>query len=62
VTLIESIAHPGKFDWSITIWLFLTVMFANFAEAMAEGRGKASRHPAPYARRDPGTPSHTGRL
>jgi potassium-transporting ATPase ATP-binding subunit len=41
VTLIESIAHPGIFDWSITIWLFLTVMFANFAEAMAEGRGKA---------------------
>ena len=29
------------FDWSITIWLFLTVLFANFAEAMAEGRGKA---------------------
>jgi K+-transporting ATPase ATPase B chain len=41
VTLMESIAHPGKFDWSITIWLFLTVIFANFAEAMAEGRGKA---------------------
>jgi K+-transporting ATPase ATPase B chain len=41
VTLIESIAHPGVFDWSITIWLFLTVIFANFAEAMAEGRGKA---------------------
>jgi potassium-transporting ATPase ATP-binding subunit len=41
VTLVESIAHPGKFDWSITIWLFLTVLFANFAEAMAEGRGKA---------------------
>ncbi|HTU36948.1 MAG TPA: potassium-transporting ATPase subunit KdpB [Acidimicrobiales bacterium] len=41
VVLIESIAHPNKFDWSITIWLFLTVMFANFAEAMAEGRGKA---------------------
>ncbi|HXW31903.1 MAG TPA: potassium-transporting ATPase subunit KdpB [Acidimicrobiales bacterium] len=41
VTLIQSIAHPGKFDWSITIWLFLTVIFANFAEAMAEGRGKA---------------------
>jgi K+-transporting ATPase ATPase B chain len=41
VTFIESIAHPGKFDWSITIWLFLTVLFANFAEAMAEGRGKA---------------------
>ncbi|HUI05049.1 MAG TPA: potassium-transporting ATPase subunit KdpB [Acidimicrobiales bacterium] len=41
VTFIESIAHPGKFDWSITVWLFLTVIFANFAEAMAEGRGKA---------------------
>jgi potassium-transporting ATPase ATP-binding subunit len=41
VVLLESIAHPGKFDWSITIWLFLTVIFANFAEAMAEGRGKA---------------------
>jgi K+-transporting ATPase ATPase B chain len=41
ITLIEAIAHPGIFTWSITIWLFLTVMFANFAEAMAEGRGKA---------------------
>ncbi len=41
VTLLESIAHPGVFDWSITVWLFLTVLFANFAEAMAEGRGKA---------------------
>ncbi len=41
VTLIESIAHPGIFNWSITIWLILTVLFANFAEAMAEGRGKA---------------------
>jgi K+-transporting ATPase ATPase B chain len=41
VTLIESIAHPGIFNISITIWLILTVLFANFAEAMAEGRGKA---------------------
>ncbi|MHB1911086.1 MAG: potassium-transporting ATPase subunit KdpB, partial [Acidimicrobiales bacterium] len=41
VTLVEAIAHPGIFTWSITIWLFLTVVFANFAEAMAEGRGKA---------------------
>ena len=37
----EAVAHPGVFTWSITIWLFLTVIFANFAEAMAEGRGKA---------------------
>jgi len=41
ITLIEAIAHPGKFTWFITVWLFLTVIFANFAEAMAEGRGKA---------------------
>ena len=41
VTLIESIAHPGVFQWSVTIWLALTVLFANFAEAAAEGRGKA---------------------
>jgi K+-transporting ATPase ATPase B chain len=41
VTLVESVAHPSIFAWSVTIWLALTVMFANFAEAVAEGRGKA---------------------
>jgi potassium-transporting ATPase ATP-binding subunit len=41
VTLAESLAHPGIFDWSVTVWLALTVLFANFAEAIAEGRGKA---------------------
>jgi K+-transporting ATPase ATPase B chain len=41
ITFIEAIAHPSKFTWFITVWLFLTVIFANFAEAMAEGRGKA---------------------
>ena len=30
-----------NFDLQITIWLWFTVLFANFAEAMAEGRGKA---------------------
>ncbi len=30
-----------RFDLQITLWLWFTVMFANFAEAMAEGRGKA---------------------
>jgi len=29
------------FEFQITVWLWLTVLFANFAEAMAEGRGKA---------------------
>jgi len=32
--------HLG-FEFQITFWLWLTVLFANFAEAMAEGRGKA---------------------
>jgi K+-transporting ATPase ATPase B chain len=41
ITFIEAIAHPSFFAWAITFWLFLTVLFANFAEAMAEGRGKA---------------------
>ena len=30
-----------RFDVQITLWLWFTVLFANFAEAMAEGRGKA---------------------
>jgi K+-transporting ATPase ATPase B chain len=41
ITFIEAIANPSFFAWAITAWLFLTVIFANFAEAMAEGRGKA---------------------
>jgi len=32
---------PGGFTWSIAIWLWLTVLFANVAESVAEGRGKA---------------------
>jgi len=41
VTLAEAVARPSAFSWSVTVFLFLTVVFANFAEAMAEGRGKA---------------------
>ena len=37
---VISRGHLG-FEIQITFWLWLTVMFANFAEAMAEGRGKA---------------------
>ncbi len=35
--------HQGTagFDFAITVWLWFTVLFANFAEAVAEGRGKA---------------------
>ena len=36
-----AIADPSAFAWLIAIWLWFTVLFANFAEAIAEGRGKA---------------------
>ncbi|HVI76141.1 MAG TPA: potassium-transporting ATPase subunit KdpB [Anaeromyxobacteraceae bacterium] len=34
-------ATPGWFTLTVSIWLWFTVVFANFAEAVAEGRGKA---------------------
>jgi K+-transporting ATPase ATPase B chain len=34
-------SEPKAFTVQITVWLWFTVLFANFAEAMAEGRGKA---------------------
>ena len=37
---IPGVTHSG-FELQITLWLWFTVLFANFAEAMAEGRGKA---------------------
>jgi potassium-transporting ATPase ATP-binding subunit len=39
----DALHHTGHFGWGlqITLWLWFTVVFANFAEAMAEGRGKA---------------------
>jgi K+-transporting ATPase ATPase B chain len=41
ITTVEFISHPSVFAGSITVWLWATVLFANFAEAVAEGRGKA---------------------
>ena len=41
VTLVESVAHPSVFNWAVSVTLFMTVLFANFAEATAEGRGRA---------------------
>jgi K+-transporting ATPase ATPase B chain len=43
ILLIRNIAQgaPIGFELQITLWLWFTVVFANFAEAMAEGRGKA---------------------
>jgi potassium-transporting ATPase ATP-binding subunit len=36
-----AVADPSVFAWLIAAWLWFTVLFANFAEAIAEGRGKA---------------------
>jgi K+-transporting ATPase ATPase B chain len=33
--------EPSWFTFSVTVWLWLTVVFANLAEALAEGRGRA---------------------
>jgi K+-transporting ATPase ATPase B chain len=41
LTTYSAIIHPSIFAWTITVWLWLTVLFANLAEAVAEGRGKA---------------------
>jgi K+-transporting ATPase ATPase B chain len=42
---------PG-FIWGVSAWLWFTVYFANFAEALAEGRGKAQAEALRRARRD----------
>jgi len=44
VVLVSNVMrHTGSYGFGIqiTVWLWFTVLFANFAEAMAEGRGKA---------------------
>jgi K+-transporting ATPase ATPase B chain len=38
---ILAIIAPSWFAWLTVVWLWLTVVFANMAEAVAEGRGKA---------------------
>jgi K+-transporting ATPase ATPase B chain len=44
-------AYPG-FTLQITVWLWVTILFANFAEAVAEGRGKAQAATLRKARTD----------
>ena len=51
-TTVLAIADPTVFAWLITVWLWLTVVFANLAEAVAEGRGKAQADALRRARTD----------
>jgi K+-transporting ATPase ATPase B chain len=52
----HALVHGGvespAFVFAIAAWLWFTVLFANFAEAMAEGRGKAQADSLRQARRD----------
>jgi potassium-transporting ATPase ATP-binding subunit len=52
ITTIEFIDKPSLFVGLITLWLWATVLFANFAEAVAEGRGKAQADTLRQARKD----------
>ncbi|GIH73164.1 potassium-transporting ATPase subunit KdpB [Sphaerimonospora thailandensis] len=51
-TTVLAIASPSFFAWAIMAWLWLTVLFANLAEAVAEGRGKAQAATLRAAKRD----------
>ncbi|MDO5032644.1 potassium-transporting ATPase subunit KdpB [Corynebacterium sp.] len=41
LTTLWSLVNPSVYSWVITLWLWFTIAFAAFAEAFAEGRGKA---------------------
>jgi K+-transporting ATPase ATPase B chain len=49
---VLAIINPTWFAWLIVIWLWLTVLFANLAEAVAEGRGKAQAETLRRAKSD----------
>jgi K+-transporting ATPase ATPase B chain len=52
VTTVEAIVSPSVFAWTVTVWLWITVIFANLAEAVAEGRGRAQAASLRRARAD----------
>jgi K+-transporting ATPase ATPase B chain len=52
LTLYTAIKSPSVFNWTIVVWLWLTVVFANLAEAVAEGRGKAQAETLRRAKRE----------
>jgi len=41
LSTVLAVTDPSVFSWSVVAWLWITVIFANLAEAVAEGRGKA---------------------
>jgi K+-transporting ATPase ATPase B chain len=65
---VDAIWQPTLFGWLIAVWLWFTVLFANLAEAVAEGRGKAQAETLRRTKRDTiarrlradGTEEHVG--
>ncbi|GAB1818755.1 potassium-transporting ATPase subunit KdpB [Herbidospora sp. RD11066] len=51
-TTVLAVLEPNLFSWAIVVWLWLTVLFANLAEAVAEGRGKAQAATLRATKRD----------
>jgi K+-transporting ATPase ATPase B chain len=49
---VDAIVDPTVFGWLIAVWLWFTVLFANLAEAVAEGRGKAQAETLRRTKRD----------
>jgi K+-transporting ATPase ATPase B chain len=52
LSTISMFSNFTSFNFQITLWLWFTVLFANFAEAVAEGRGKAQAESLKKARKD----------
>ena len=52
MTTVIAITDPSVFAWTVAVWLWLTVIFGNLAEAVAEGRGKAQAASLRAARTD----------
>ena len=52
LTTYTAITKPSVFNWTIVVFLWLTVVFANLAEAVAEGRGKAQAETLRRTKRD----------
>jgi K+-transporting ATPase ATPase B chain len=52
ITTVEFFGRPDLFVGLVTVWLWATVLFANFAEAVAEGRGRAQADALRKTRQD----------
>lgn len=52
VTTLLAMLRPSWFSWTVVAWLWFTVLFANLAEAVAEGRGRAQADSLRKVKRD----------